>query len=110
MRLRGNNLIIEKRQKTNAEDTEAQRAAEKYRELRNAEKMRRTTKNQIAQASSLKRVEARRYMRRQTRRLISTTTTAMTSVEASKRSKRPESLALAMVLPKPAVETMRPWK
>jgi len=37
---------------------------------------------------------------------MSTTTVAMMSVEASSTSKRPESLALLMVLPRPAVETI----
>src|SRR4029077_4883841 len=58
--------------------------------------------------SSLKREDARRYRRRQSSRLMSTTTVAIMSVEASSTSKRPESLALLMVLPSPAVETILP--
>jgi len=60
--------------------------------------------------SSLNREEARRYRRRHSKRLMSTTTLAMMSVEASSTSKRPESLALLMVLPSPGVETIFPWK
>ena len=51
--------------------------------------------------SSLKRVEASRYSRRHTSRLIITTITAIISVEASSRSKRPASLAALIVLPNP---------
>jgi len=60
------------------------------------------------QVSSLKRVDASRYRRRNTRRFVSTTMVAMISVEASSTSKRPESLAPLMVLPRPGAETMWP--
>src|SRR5437899_6172466 len=61
--------------------------------------------SQLYYVSSLKREDARRYSRRQSSRLMSTTTVAMISVDPSSTSKRPESLALLMVLPSPAVET-----
>src|SRR5215470_6635887 len=60
--------------------------------------------------SSLKREDAKRYRRRHSSRLISTTTVAIMSVAASNTSKRPASLALLMVLPRPGVETIRPRK
>ena len=43
--------------------------------------------------SSLKRVDARAYRRRQTRRLMVTTMAAMTMVAPRRRSKLPESVA-----------------
>ena len=53
--------------------------------------------------SSVYRVEAKRYIRRQTSRLMVTTTMDMTMVEASSRSKLPESVAREMVAPRPTV-------
>ena len=59
----------------------------------------------LHQVSSLKRVEANRYRRRHTRRFMSTTMVAMITVATSSTSKRPESLARLMVLPRPGTET-----
>jgi hypothetical protein len=53
-------------------------------------------------------VEASRYMRLHNRRLMSTTTAAMISVEANNKSKCPASLARLMVLPRPGASTMWP--
>jgi hypothetical protein len=58
--------------------------------------------------SNLNREEASRYNRLHTNRLISTTTVAMISVDASSTSNLPESLARLMVLPRPAVKTILP--
>ena len=58
--------------------------------------------------SSLNLVEANRYNRRHTNRLISTTTLAMINVAASNTSNCPPSLALLIVLPSPVVETICP--
>ena len=58
--------------------------------------------------SNLNREDASRYNRLHTNRLISTTTIAMINVDANSTSNRPESLARLIVLPRPAVETIRP--
>src|SRR5215469_17928518 len=60
--------------------------------------------------SSLKRVDANRYMRRHTNRLISTTTVAIINVAASNTWKCPESLAWLIVLPNPGASITLPWK
>src|SRR5580658_5444254 len=59
-------------------------------------------------ASNLNREDAKRYRRRHTSRLISTTTVAMINVAASSTSKRPASLARLMVLPRPGAESIFP--
>ena len=58
--------------------------------------------------SSLNREEASLYNLLQTNRLISTTITAMISVDASNTSNLPLSLAALMVLPNPSVDTILP--
>jgi hypothetical protein len=58
--------------------------------------------------SNLNREDASRYSRLHTNRLISTTTVAMISVDASNTSNLPASLARLIVLPRPGVETILP--